>query len=88
MSDLPIVGKWFLATLIGLRVVGVLFLLALPQFLRFKKTVFSLDHIFISLPAVFIVKNKLLLNIGEFIIVKTIVFEHMYSKAFAFVTGS
>ena len=62
------VEKWFLATLIGLRVVGVLFLLALPQFLRFKKAVFSLDHIFISLPAVFIVKNKAFLNIGEFVI--------------------
>ena len=88
VSDLPMHEKWFLATLIRLRVVGVLFLLALPQFLRFKKAVFSMDHIFISLPAVFIVKNKFVLNICEFIIVKTIVFEHMYSKAFAFLTGS
>ena len=57
MSDSPMAGKWFLATLTALRVVGVLFLLALPQFLSFKKLVFFVAHILKAMLAASIVKN-------------------------------
>ena len=63
--------------------VGTATVFALP-----KNALFSLDHMLMSSSAVFIVKSKILLNMCNFMIEETTVFEHMYSTTFVFVTGS
>ena len=77
-------GKRVLTTITALRVVGVLFLMALPQFLSFKNVVFFVDHILRAVHSVSIVKNKCFENMGQFAIVKHRLFETRCSKFIVF----